>query len=136
APEGSHQLRVEFVHRNCCQETESSQIYWKQRDLPPANRAGSGEQSAIAAQHDHQVAAFRDLAPRDAACAWRVACSLFVVPRSQAVRAKPFEQLGNNLPRGRHSGLRDNSYGSNVGHTAGILDSLRRLKWGFPSEPF
>src|SRR5581483_11894067 len=42
APEGSHQLRVEFVHRNCCQETESSQIYWKQRDLPPANRAGSG----------------------------------------------------------------------------------------------
>ena len=88
------QFGVEFVDRDRGEEAEAAQIHREQRDLAPPDGARRGEQRAVAAQHDHQVAAFRHLLARQSRDAAGVDGGLFVDADRDAALLQPLDQLG------------------------------------------
>ena len=66
AAEGALQFRVNIVDGDGGEKSQAAQIDGKQRDLALADGARGREQRAVAAQHDHQVAAFGHIGARNA----------------------------------------------------------------------
>src|SRR5262249_19950996 len=82
AGQRAFELGEDFVQRDRGEEAEAAEVYRKQRDLAAADGARRGEQRPVATQHDHQIAAFRNVGP------WiRLATRAYAdVSRSQRVR--------------------------------------------------
>jgi hypothetical protein len=66
--------------------------------ISAADGAGGGEQRAVAAQHDHQVAAFGNLGARHAGAAARSG-GLLVAAHGDAALVQPLEQPGTTTRR-------------------------------------
>ena len=59
------QFRIQVVDANGGQKSEMSQVHGKQRNVAAGDDARRRKQRAIAAQHNHQVGAFRQLFARE-----------------------------------------------------------------------
>src|SRR5207245_2407559 len=98
----------------------------EQRNFAAADGAGGGEQRSVAAEHDHQVAAFRNFLARMRLASWGVGGGFLIAARTDAALSEPLDQIGNQLHRRWHIGLRKNADRPNVGHTGEIPYSLPR----------
>ena len=74
---------------------EAAEVHGKQRDLAPADGARGGEQRAVAAQHDDQVAALRHVFARQAVAAPAYAAVSSSQPHCDAALLQPLDQLGH-----------------------------------------
>ena len=59
AAEGALQFGIQIVDSDRSEETQPAQVHGEQRDFAPADGPCGRKQRAVAAQHHHQVAAFR-----------------------------------------------------------------------------
>ena len=94
AAEGALQFGEKFVHADGGEKAQAAEIDGEQRNLAAADGARGGEQRAIAAQHDDQIAAFGHVLARE--CRFEAACigrGLFVGAHGDAARAQPLDKL-------------------------------------------
>ena len=107
AAEGALQLGVQLVDGDGGQEAQAAEVHGEERGLAPADGARGGEQGAIAAEHDDQVAAFGNFVPRDAAGArWAgVESGLLVDANGHAAAAQPLDERGHDVGGGRASSV-------------------------------
>ena len=64
AAQGALEFGIQLVDRDRGEKAEAAEIHREQRNLAAADGARRGEQRAVAAQHDDQVAAFGHLLAR------------------------------------------------------------------------
>jgi hypothetical protein len=120
AAEGALQFGIQFVDGDGGEETEAAQIHGEQGDLAVADGAGGGEQRAVAAQHDHQIAAFGHFRARETVAPRGVDGGAFVVAHTDSAGFEPGQQPGYHIGRGGNGGLGDDAYGFN-GHVDLVL---------------
>ena len=130
AAEGAFQFGKELVDGDGGEEAEAAEVDGEERDFAAADGSGGGEQGAVAAEHDDQVAAFGDFMARHAG-GEGVDGGFLIDAGGDAALSQPFEQLGRQLDGGWGVGLGDDSHGLNDGHRGETPDSLRRREWGW-----
>jgi hypothetical protein len=105
-------------------------FHGEQRDLASADGARGREQRAIAAQHDHQVAADGDFRALEGFSSAGVRGRLLVAADGQVALLQPSHELRYQFRCRRHLRLRKYSDCFNAGHKAKIPCSLPRPGWG------
>ena len=141
AAQGALQFGKQLVDGDGGQESEAAQIDGEQRDLAAADGARGGEQRAVAAQHDHQVAAFGHVVARQTVGARRRrrrslrrsarGCRALRARRAAWARHRRGRTAGlEMMPTVWRMAIADGRL--NDGHRAGTPCSLPRPEWGFP----
>src|SRR5580658_3518364 len=119
AAEHAFELGIELIESDGGEESQTAQVYRKNWDLAPGQCAGRSQERAIAAQHDHQLRAFRHLFPGQSGVALEITRGLMVQPRFYAALLPPRHQLQQDGGRVRNAGLREYTYYLNVWHVRG-----------------
>ena len=102
AAQGALQFGIQLVDGDGGEKAEAAEVHREQRDLAPSDGARGGEQRAVAAQHDHQVAALGHFVARHAGDAAGVdtRCPRRMRTRDAAL-VQPLDQLGHQRRRRR-----------------------------------
>src|SRR5262245_20947259 len=86
AADRSFQFRKHFVDCNSREKAQTAEVDRKQRNLAAADRAGSRQERTVAAEHDRQIAAFRDLQPGKGFAVCGVSGRFLIAADAQAAR--------------------------------------------------